>query len=171
MVYFFPQGGVGKVYFFVVILSHMATNFAQTAMFVSSSAFHTQIADPLIGGTYMTTLNTVLNLAGTFPRFFVLQGIDKLTRAQCYILPDNALSGKKKVGSFMDRAEPMFSCDIESERRSCTGLGGRCVIEQDGYFVVGILCILIGTLLFVSFIRPTIQKLQSLPQKSWRVYG
>lgn len=31
-------------------------------MFVSQMAFHAQISDPAIGGTYMTLLNTVANL-------------------------------------------------------------------------------------------------------------
>jgi hypothetical protein len=56
-------------------------------MFVSSSAFHTQIADPIIGGTYLTLLNTISNLGGTWPRYFVLAGVDYFTKATC-ILPD-----------------------------------------------------------------------------------
>lgn len=58
-------------------------------MFVSSSAFYTQIADPVIGGTYLTLLNTVSNLGGTWPRYFVLEGVDFFTRATC-ILPGNS---------------------------------------------------------------------------------
>lgn len=56
-------------------------------MFVSSSAFHTQIADPVIGGTYLTLLNTVSNLGGTWPRYFILAGVDYFTKATC-ILPE-----------------------------------------------------------------------------------
>lgn len=32
------------------------------SMFVSQMAFHAKISDPVIGGTYMTLLNTVANL-------------------------------------------------------------------------------------------------------------
>lgn len=39
-------------------------------MFVSVMAFHAQISDPLVGGTYMTLLNTVSNLGGNWPVFF-----------------------------------------------------------------------------------------------------
>ena len=56
-------------------------------MFVSSSAFFTQIADPVIGGTYLTLLNTVSNLGGTWPRYFVLRGVDLFTKASC-VLPE-----------------------------------------------------------------------------------
>jgi MFS transporter, PAT family, solute carrier family 33 (acetyl-CoA transportor), member 1 len=54
-------------------------------MFVSSSAFHTQIADPVIGGTYLTLLNTVSNLGGTWPRYFILAGVDYFTKATCIL--------------------------------------------------------------------------------------
>jgi len=56
-------------------------------MFVSSSAFYTLIADPVIGGTYLTLLNTVSNLGGTWPRFFILAGVDYFTKATC-IFPE-----------------------------------------------------------------------------------
>ena len=62
---------------------------SSTVMFVSSSAFYTQIADPVIGGTYLTLLNTVSNLGGTWPRYFVLRGVDFFTQATC-ILPANS---------------------------------------------------------------------------------
>jgi MFS transporter, PAT family, solute carrier family 33 (acetyl-CoA transportor), member 1 len=58
-------------------------------MFVSSSAFYTQIADPIIGGTYLTLLNTVSNLGGTWPRYFVLGGVDFFTKTSC-ILPEKS---------------------------------------------------------------------------------
>jgi MFS transporter, PAT family, solute carrier family 33 (acetyl-CoA transportor), member 1 len=62
-------------------------------MFVSSSAFYTQIADPIIGGTYLTLLNTVSNLGGTWPRFFVLAGVDFFTKATCIFPETSDLEG------------------------------------------------------------------------------
>lgn len=62
---------------------------ARTVQFVGISAFHTQIADPLIGGTYMTLLNTVSNLGGTWPRFFVLKGVDAFSLANCVVKNDS----------------------------------------------------------------------------------
>ena len=34
-------------------------------MFVAGMAFHNKISDPLVGGTYITLLNTFMNLGGT----------------------------------------------------------------------------------------------------------
>lgn len=48
--------------------------FERTVQFVGISAFHTRVSDPLIGGTYMTLLNTFTNLGGTWPKYFVLKG-------------------------------------------------------------------------------------------------
>ncbi|KAI5309397.1 hypothetical protein KEM55_003329 [Ascosphaera atra] len=79
----FPLGYDGPPgwYIFIVILEHVASTFMSTVMFVAISAYHARIADPQIGGTYMTLLATVSNLGGTFPRFFVLKLVDLFTSA------------------------------------------------------------------------------------------
>ena len=45
-------------YLLTVIFSHVYYTFTGTIMFVAASAFHARIADPAIGGTYMTLLAT-----------------------------------------------------------------------------------------------------------------
>ena len=42
----------------IVIVSHVFSTFMNTVMFVAVSAFHAKVADPVIGGTYMTLLAT-----------------------------------------------------------------------------------------------------------------
>lgn len=54
----FPVGGVTTWYLLVVIVEHVFSTFMNTVMFVAISAFHAKIADPVIGGTYMTLLAT-----------------------------------------------------------------------------------------------------------------
>lgn len=54
----FPAGGTTGPYLLVVIVEHVFSTFMSTVMFVSISAFHAKIADPAIGGTYMTLLAT-----------------------------------------------------------------------------------------------------------------
>nr|POE62512.1 putative membrane protein [Quercus suber] len=56
----FPAGGTTTFYLCVVIIEHVYSTFMHTVMFVAISAFHAKIADPAIGGTYMTLLATVL---------------------------------------------------------------------------------------------------------------
>ncbi|KAI9879207.1 MAG: hypothetical protein M1830_009208 [Pleopsidium flavum] len=54
----FPASGVQTWYLLVVIAEHIFSTFTNTVMFVAISAFHARIADPVIGGTYMTLLAT-----------------------------------------------------------------------------------------------------------------
>lgn len=54
----FPASGVENWYLLVVIAEHIFSTFTNTVMFVAVSAFHAKIADPVIGGTYMTLLAT-----------------------------------------------------------------------------------------------------------------
>lgn len=68
-------------------------------MFVSSSAFYTQIADPVIGGTYLTLLNTVSNLGGTWPRYFVLRGVDFFTQATCSLPETSELESTRPISN------------------------------------------------------------------------
>jgi len=54
----FPATGVETWYLLTVIVEHVFSTFMNTIMFVAVSAFHARIADPVIGGTYMTLLAT-----------------------------------------------------------------------------------------------------------------
>ena len=54
----FPVQGVTTWYLLLVIVEHVFSTFMSTVMFVAVSAFHAKIADPSIGGTYMTLLAT-----------------------------------------------------------------------------------------------------------------
>ena len=57
----FPANGVQPWYLFTVIGAHIFSTFTSTVMFVAISAFHAKIADPVIGGTYMTLLATCVS--------------------------------------------------------------------------------------------------------------
>ena len=54
----YPSNPVPAWYMLVVIAEHIYSTFMSTVMFVAISAFHARIADPAIGGTYMTLLAT-----------------------------------------------------------------------------------------------------------------
>lgn len=50
--------GTTTPYLLLIIVEHVYSTFTSTVMFVAISAFHAKIADPTIGGTYMTLLAT-----------------------------------------------------------------------------------------------------------------
>ncbi|KAB5560082.1 acetyl-coenzyme A transporter 1-domain-containing protein [Coniochaeta sp. 2T2.1] len=152
----FPAEGVTFWYMLVVIGEHVFSTFTNTIMFVAVSAFHARIADPVIGGTYMTLLATVSNLGGTFPRYFVLRMVDAFTAATC-------TPGEKAL-----EKQP-FSCAIQPDKERCHAGGGVCEMTRDGYYIVNILCVVVGVVTFVWYIRPKVLHLQSLPLRAWRL--
>ncbi|KAF9580100.1 hypothetical protein BGW38_003385 [Lunasporangiospora selenospora] len=86
----FPSDGVvTPTYFYMVLATTVTTSFTSTVAFVSMGAFMSVIADPVIGGTYMTLLNTLSNFGGTWPRFFVLRAVDYFTISTCSIMDSN----------------------------------------------------------------------------------
>ncbi|KAK5133463.1 hypothetical protein LTR08_007705 [Meristemomyces frigidus] len=162
----FPEGGTTNTYLAVVIVEHVFSTFMSTIMFVAISAFHAKIADPAIGGTYMTLLATVSNLGGTFPRFFVLYFVDAFSKATCLppLDPPKDLSLLKG-----DLITQPFSCVLEAEKHRCLNGGGVCNVQRDGYYIVNILCVAFGVVTFWAFIRPAAARLQALPLRAWRL--
>ncbi|KAK5163387.1 uncharacterized protein LTR77_010760 [Saxophila tyrrhenica] len=164
----FPATGTTTPYLLVVIVEHVFSTFMSTVMFVAISAFHAKIADPAIGGTYMTLLATVSNLGGTFPRFFILRFVDFFTRATC--LPPTDPAVIKNPSSLKgDLITQPFSCVLGAERDRCKAGGGTCMIERDGYYIVNVLCVVFGIVTFWGFIKPRALALQGLPLRAWRI--
>ncbi|EMG45861.1 hypothetical protein SBY92_002267 [Candida maltosa Xu316] len=151
IVYFFPKDGqVSKTYFLMIILQHLLGSFMSTIQFVSLCAFHTKIADPAIGGTYMTTLNTLSNYGGTWPRIFIYFLIDKITISKCVM------------------SNGYFMLDSEEAKGQCKYAGGKVEIVRDGYFYMNAICISLGIIILFWVKRKTTY-LQSLPNSAWRV--
>ncbi|CAI7670735.1 unnamed protein product [Penicillium pancosmium] len=152
-------------YLMTVIFEHVISTFMNTVMFVAISAFHARVADPAIGGTYMTLLATVCNLGGTFPRFFVLKLVDFFTEATC-LPPSTPPAADTLKGALVTSP---FSCALEPEKNRCVNGGGICEVGRDGYYMTNMLCVLIGAITFVMFIKPAATKLQNLPLRAWRL--
>ncbi|KAA1102188.1 hypothetical protein PGT21_036622 [Puccinia graminis f. sp. tritici] len=160
LVYFFPEAKpLSNSYFILVIASTVMSSFASTVQFVGISAFHTQIADPLIGGTYMTLLNTVSNLGGTWPKYFVLKGVDFFTEANCLI--PNANSTQLEVQG--------TECVSDLGKAKCTDFHGDCHTIKDGYYIMQAICITLGAILLLVVIGPASRKLGALPARAWHV--
>ncbi|KAK8005328.1 hypothetical protein PG990_011365 [Apiospora arundinis] len=161
----FPAGGVTGGYMLLVIGEHVFSTFTNTVMFVAISAFHARVADPVIGGTYMTLLATVSNLGGTFPKFFVLKLVDYFTEATCH--PPTTKIDASTLKAPLVTAP--FTCAMQAEKELCVNGGGSCEMLRDGYYIVNIICVLVGVVTFVMYIRPKVLHLQSLPLRAWRL--
>jgi PAT family acetyl-CoA transporter-like MFS transporter 1 len=64
-----------------------------------------------------------------------------------------------------------FSCAIEPEKNRCINGGGVCQVDRDGYYLTNMICVLIGTVTFIMFIKPAATRLQNLPLRAWRLVG
>ncbi|NXN03265.1 ACATN protein, partial [Sylvia borin] len=77
------EGGFPLYYYAVVVLSYALHQITLYSMYVAIMAFNAKVSDPLIGGTYMTLLNTVSNLGGNWPSTVALWLVDPLTVKEC----------------------------------------------------------------------------------------
>lgn len=73
----------------------------------------------------------------------------------------------------------------EHGKLACHRAGGECVVERDGYYIMSAFCVILGGMLLMSFILPTVKRLQcgsilpgrccvgaeqaALPMSAWRV--
>eukprot|EP00064_Thunnus_orientalis_P011986 superscaffoldBa00001786_g12019 len=118
------------------------------SMYVACMAFHAKVSDPLIGGTYMTLLNTVTNLGGNWPSTLALWMVDPLTSKEC----------QGAVGQ---------SCGSPEEAGLCVKEGGACVTTLDGYYVESVVCVVIGLAWWV-WLGKKMRRLQDQSPAAWR---
>lgn len=142
------EGGFPLYYYITLLLSYALHQVALYSMFVAIMAFNAKVSDPLIGGTYMTLLNTVSNLGGNWPATVALWFVDHLTSKECA-----GADGQ--------------SCADHEASELCAQLGGSCVTILDGYFVEAVICVVIGFCWWL-FLGPAFKKLQDEGQSSWK---
>jgi MFS transporter, PAT family, solute carrier family 33 (acetyl-CoA transportor), member 1 len=109
-----------------------------------------------VTGSFASTVQSVSNLGGTWPRFFVLKAVDYFTISECQV---SKLSLLTTVGE----------CTSDQGKAQCAAVGGSCHILRDGYYITSTVCVVIGTVLLVGYILPVCRRLQSLPAAAWRV--
>ncbi|KAF5375270.1 hypothetical protein D9758_000085 [Tetrapyrgos nigripes] len=158
IVYWFPTPPISSGFFVFLIVHTVLSSFSSTVQFVGISAFHTRVSDPLIGGTYMTLLNTFTNLGGTWPKWFILKGVDAFSVATC-----------KAMEAGIEISIKANECVSDYGKSMCREIGGECVTETDGYYLISAACMTFGVAFLIFYIIPTARKLQELPASVWRV--
>lgn len=154
IVLYFPKVENGQIpykLFLLIIGQHLLNSFMSTIQFVSLCAFHTKIADPSIGGTYMTTLNTLSNYGGTWPRLIIFYLIDKFTVAECATVSSTA----------------EYLIHSEAQKLECLANGGKVRFMHDGYFYTSAICITLGVVIWL-WVKRKIVHLQAIPLSAWR---
>ncbi|XP_051580775.1 acetyl-coenzyme A transporter 1-like [Myxocyprinus asiaticus] len=141
------EGGFPVYYYAVVLLSYAAHQVALYSMYVACMAFHAKVSDPVIGGTYMTLLNTVTNLGGNWPSTLALWLVDPLTFKECQGAPGQTCSSLEETGL-------------------CVSEGGVCVTALDGYYVESVVCVVIGLCWWIFFGKK-MKRLQEESPSAW----
>ena len=121
----------------------------------SLMAFFSKIADPSIGGTYMTLLNTISNLGSKWPSILALLSLPHFTYSAC--MQNN--SGGLNIQKFI------FS-ECQGLESACEARGGTCITSIDGYTVEIFFGIVIGTVWLLIFWK-VLYRLQHLPGSEW----
>lgn len=102
----------------------------------------------------MTLLNTVSNLGGTWPKYFVLLAVEYMTIAPCS-LP--ALDGT------------ILKCTTQKAKDQCIAAGGTFSMVRDGFYHVNTICILFGVVSLVLYIAPRIKMIEKMKVNSWKL--
>lgn len=143
--------GVFPFYYYIVVIGvFLVQQVFAYSMFVSGMAFHAKISDPAIGGTYMTLLNTIMNMAGTWVGTLALWLTDNVSVKDCEGVTDDSLD-----------------CDTMQELKACEAAGGHCVTYMDGYYVEMALCVCFGVV-WVWWQRKRMSQLQDLRDDQWK---
>ncbi|XP_063702414.1 acetyl-coenzyme A transporter 1 [Culicoides brevitarsis] len=145
------ENRVPTYYYILLLVNYGLYQITLYSMFVAAMAFFAKISDPIVGGTYMTLLNTLCNLGGNWPSTLMLFMTDVLSFYQC-----------NKNGPTSN------SCSSSQEKDECKSLGGFCEITIDGYYVECVLCLLFG-IAWYRWGKSKVNELQSLPLNAWRV--
>lgn len=121
----------------------------------------------------MLTDRSVSNLGGTFPKFFLLKSVDLFTAATCIPMQagSSALDAFVKANPDITPITQSFTCALEAEKSACIKGGGICNIERDGYYITNICFVILGAVLFWTYIERKALSLQALPLRAWRVGG
>lgn len=157
-----PDGSVPLYYFLLVVAITVTSSFMSTIQFVGMGCFFAKISDPLIGGSYMTLLNTLSNFGGTWPRYPILKLVDALTVSEC-VVPNSTLLANITLS-------PPETCSTSHDKDLCKDtFRGTCHILRDGYYSATAISVILGLALLLFFINQTVRRLERLPLSAWRL--
>jgi len=116
---------IPNYYYGIYITIFMFNELFYRCMGVSDTAFMARISDPLVGGTYMTLLNTVGNFGSRWFKTFFLWLVDFITWKSCV------------YDSFSNTTIPFNNnqCENLDAKSECVSNGGRCQVDIDGYYI------------------------------------
>ncbi|CAH8492650.1 unnamed protein product [Schistosoma rodhaini] len=176
--------------FYILLLSKLFVySTISSIMMVVQVAFHAKISDPAVGGTYMTLLNTVSNIAGSLPSTAFLSLIEPLTKRACIlkefnqtiiqsIHSNNSLLNNTTNNdnynhsySFFDKEKLIqqynATCKLPHGIKACETIHGTCITQLDGFYLEVGLSVLFGLIVYPFFLYPMACRLDNLPSSAY----
>ncbi|CAH8438235.1 unnamed protein product [Schistosoma intercalatum] len=176
--------------FYILLLSKLFVySIISSIMMVVQVAFHAKISDPAVGGTYMTLLNTVSNIAGSLPSTAFLSLIEPLTKRACILkefnqtiiqsinsnnsLLNNTTNNDNYNNSYTffdkDKLVQQYNatCKLPHGIKACETLHGTCVTQLDGFYIEVGLSVLFGLIVYPFFLYPMASRLDNLPSSAY----
>lgn len=156
------DNGMPMWFLVAVVVLGIVRRILSNAMFVAVLAFYARIADPTIGGTYMTMLATAGNLGAMWARTVVLRAIGLISKDGCYV-PDPSSNGSLVL-------DALSSCNrFSKDPNQCAASGADAVCDSvvDGYEAMVVVCAAVGTVWYFVYSKKMLA-LQDLPMSAWR---
>lgn len=154
-----PQMVIGGYEMAVITTLGVFDSIAGTVRFVSSMAFHATVSDPLLGGVYMTLLNSACNFGGGWPEtlgrilfsfiFYIMSHYSALWAVD-RIGPThvNGTMNSSLIASHPELLEPYMM--------------------WDPLYTLSIISTFLGIIWFIVF-TPVLFRLQHRPRTDWAV--
>lgn len=121
-------------------------------------AFFARVADPLVGGTYMTLMNICYVGSKLFKNFSIWL-VDVITWKSC-IANENFSNSTILLA--------VNKCADDSDTRECISNGGHCRIDIDGYYIEFAANVIYG-IIWYHWGKKAVDYLQRLPVSDWHV--
>ena len=129
-------------------------------------AFFARRSDPLLGGTYMTLLNTMANMGSQWPVPAALWALDALSSKRCVIAGGVDGAADLLGGANGGVGGAGGACWGEAAVRACRDAGGACETERDGVLALLAGCTALGVGWLVAA-RPVVRWLRELDDAAW----
>ena len=118
------------------------------AMFCGQMGFFSRIADPRIGGTYMTLLNTIANLSYKWPTAVFMSSVAYFSDPAWKAWTPSGLNNG-------DEEPPVVASDAEE--------------TYDGFYICLVLASLFGVVVWLPLVWSKLKQLQAKPLHEWHV--
>lgn len=122
-------------------------------------SFFAHVADPLVGGTYMTLMN-ISYIGGKLFRSFSVWFVDIITWKSCVY--ENYFPNSTVLMMTDNK------CENENAKIECVTSGGYCKIDIDGFYIEVAFNVLFGIVWF-QWAKRIINYLEILPVTDWHV--